>query len=52
VPAMSEAMMRLHDDPEACRRLSEAGVARARGFTWDRAARVALGVLAQAAGRG
>jgi alpha-1,3-rhamnosyl/mannosyltransferase len=47
--ALCDSMRRLMDDPQAWRRYSEAGLERARGFTWEKTASLTADVLARAA---
>lgn len=50
-PALAAAVESIARDPATARRLSEAGRARAAGFTWRRAARETLAVYHEAAAR-
>ena len=49
--AMTEAMLRVLTDEPLRKELSARGLARAAGFSWERAARQVLAVLDEAAGR-
>jgi glycosyltransferase involved in cell wall biosynthesis len=48
--ALADAVMAAVGDEQVARRLREAGLARAQGFSWDRAAREVDAVLRDAAG--
>ena len=50
VPALTACLVRLLTDEALRRRLRAAGIERAAGFTWERAARATLEELEAAAG--
>ncbi len=49
-PAIEQAVERLLGDPALARELRKRGLARARGFSWERTARLTLDSYARALG--